>query len=208
MLPCAYDRPRIEHPAQRRRRCRQTSKKLKRQFLQSDEEFRQLATQHHDLDERLHNYADRHYLTEPEQLEEVTLKKAEAAPEGSDGEHPAPSRRRRRAGPRGAALTLVRHSVSSSGPAAGPRSAPAHAPATGPLRRCTASFRYENRSRRVSVHRGRAGPGRHRGGRPTSAPSPPRSPCWAASSTYFFRDPERAGAAGRRAGRRRRPTAG
>ena len=48
---------------------------LKRQLLQTDEEFRQLATQHHDLDERLHTYAARNYLSEPEQLEEVTLKK-------------------------------------------------------------------------------------------------------------------------------------
>ena len=48
---------------------------LKRQLLQTDEEFRQLATQHHDLDEKLHTLAARHYLSEPEQLEEVTLKK-------------------------------------------------------------------------------------------------------------------------------------
>jgi len=48
---------------------------LKRQLLQTDEEFRQLATQHHDLDEKLHNLAIRTYLSEPEQLEEVTLKK-------------------------------------------------------------------------------------------------------------------------------------
>ena len=48
---------------------------LKRQLLQTDEEFRQLATKHHDLDERLHNFASRHYLTQPEQVEEVTLKK-------------------------------------------------------------------------------------------------------------------------------------
>jgi uncharacterized protein YdcH (DUF465 family) len=48
---------------------------VKRKLLQSDEEFRQLATRHHDLDERLHNYAERHYLTNPEQIEEVTLKK-------------------------------------------------------------------------------------------------------------------------------------
>jgi uncharacterized protein YdcH (DUF465 family) len=48
---------------------------LKRKLLQEDEEFRQLATQHHDLDEKLHGYAERHYLTEPEQVEEVTLKK-------------------------------------------------------------------------------------------------------------------------------------
>ena len=48
---------------------------LKRELLQTDEEFRQLATKHHDLDEKLHNYATRNYLTQPEQLEESTLKK-------------------------------------------------------------------------------------------------------------------------------------
>ena len=48
---------------------------LKRQLLQTDEEFRQLATQHHALDQRIHSLASRHYLSEPEQLEEVTLKK-------------------------------------------------------------------------------------------------------------------------------------
>ena len=48
---------------------------LKRQLLQSNDEFRQLVTLHHDLDERIHNLAARQYLSEPEQLEEVTLKK-------------------------------------------------------------------------------------------------------------------------------------
>jgi uncharacterized protein YdcH (DUF465 family) len=48
---------------------------MKRRLLESSDEFRQLATQHHDLDERIHNLATRHYLSEPEQLEEVTLKK-------------------------------------------------------------------------------------------------------------------------------------
>ena len=48
---------------------------MKHQLLKSNDEFRQLATQHHDLDERIHNLAVRHYLSEPEQLEEVTLKK-------------------------------------------------------------------------------------------------------------------------------------
>lgn len=52
---------------------------LKRKLLQTDSEYRQLATKHHDLDERLHAYADRHYLTEPEQVEEVTLKKRKLA---------------------------------------------------------------------------------------------------------------------------------
>ena len=48
---------------------------VKRQLLQSDEEYRQLATRHHDLDERLHHYAERAYLSPPEHIEEVTLKK-------------------------------------------------------------------------------------------------------------------------------------
>jgi uncharacterized protein YdcH (DUF465 family) len=48
---------------------------LKRQLLQSDEQYRQLATRHHDLDEQIHNLTDRPYLTQPEQLEEVRLKK-------------------------------------------------------------------------------------------------------------------------------------
>ena len=48
---------------------------LKRQLLQTDEEYRQLSTRHHDLDEQIHNLTARHYLSEPEQLEEVTLKK-------------------------------------------------------------------------------------------------------------------------------------
>ena len=48
---------------------------MKKKLLESDDEFRQLATEHHHLDERIHTLATRHYLSEPEQLEEVTLKK-------------------------------------------------------------------------------------------------------------------------------------
>ncbi len=48
---------------------------LKRELLQTDEEYRQLATQHHDLDEKIHSLTARHYLSEPEQLEEVRMKK-------------------------------------------------------------------------------------------------------------------------------------
>jgi uncharacterized protein len=48
---------------------------LRLKLLQTDEEFRQLASQHHDLDEKIHNLAARHYLSEPDQLEEVRLKK-------------------------------------------------------------------------------------------------------------------------------------
>lgn len=48
---------------------------LKRKLLQTDEEYRKLATLHHDLDEKIHHLASRQYLTEFEQLEESTLKK-------------------------------------------------------------------------------------------------------------------------------------
>jgi uncharacterized protein YdcH (DUF465 family) len=48
---------------------------LKRELMQVDDEYRQLATQHHVLDEQIHDLTARHYLSEPEQLEEVRLKK-------------------------------------------------------------------------------------------------------------------------------------
>lgn len=48
---------------------------LKRHLLQTDEEFRRLANQHHALDEQIQVLTSRHYLTEPEQVEEIRLKK-------------------------------------------------------------------------------------------------------------------------------------
>ncbi len=48
---------------------------LKARLLETDHEFRELAAQHHELDERLHELSSRHFLTEPEQLEEVQMKK-------------------------------------------------------------------------------------------------------------------------------------
>jgi uncharacterized protein YdcH (DUF465 family) len=44
-------------------------------LLRSDEEFNSLAVQHHQLEDRLHELTAKHYLSEPEQVEEVTLKK-------------------------------------------------------------------------------------------------------------------------------------
>ena len=44
-------------------------------LLQTDEEFHQLAALHHELEARLHALTAKHYLSEPEQVEEVTLKK-------------------------------------------------------------------------------------------------------------------------------------
>jgi uncharacterized protein YdcH (DUF465 family) len=48
---------------------------LRERLLQTDHEYRDLATRHHDLDERLHELSTRHFLTEPEQLEEAQIKK-------------------------------------------------------------------------------------------------------------------------------------
>lgn len=51
------------------------SRLLKDQLLRTDIGFRQLAEQHQELDTRLHQLALRHYLSEPEERERVTLKK-------------------------------------------------------------------------------------------------------------------------------------
>ena len=47
----------------------------KDELLRTDEELQQLAAKHHELEDRLHELTAKHYLSEPEQLEEVTLKK-------------------------------------------------------------------------------------------------------------------------------------
>jgi uncharacterized protein YdcH (DUF465 family) len=51
------------------------SRDLKPLLLETDEEFRHLASKHHELEQRLHELTAKHYLSGPEQLEEVTLKK-------------------------------------------------------------------------------------------------------------------------------------
>ena len=48
-------------------------------LLQTDEEFNQLAAQHHQLEDRLRQLTSKHYLSEPEQVEEITLKKRKLA---------------------------------------------------------------------------------------------------------------------------------
>ena len=48
---------------------------FKAELLQTDEEFHTLADQHHQLEDRLHELTAKPYLSEPEQVEEVTLKK-------------------------------------------------------------------------------------------------------------------------------------
>ena len=42
---------------------------------QQMEELKVLTAQHHDLEDRLNQLSTRHFLSEPEQVEEVTLKK-------------------------------------------------------------------------------------------------------------------------------------
>ncbi len=51
------------------------SQDLKELLLQTDEEFHQLAAKHHELEDRLHQLTTKQYLSGPEQLEEVNLKK-------------------------------------------------------------------------------------------------------------------------------------
>jgi uncharacterized protein YdcH (DUF465 family) len=48
---------------------------LRNLLIQSDDEFRQLADKHRELESRLHELNHKSYLSEPEQVEEVTLKK-------------------------------------------------------------------------------------------------------------------------------------
>lgn len=44
-------------------------------LLETNDEYRELVSKHHELDDRLHELTARHYLSDNEQLEEVTLKK-------------------------------------------------------------------------------------------------------------------------------------
>jgi uncharacterized protein YdcH (DUF465 family) len=55
------------------------AQEVKNLLLQSDTNYRQLAEQHHELDDRLHQLTERHYLSDSEQLEEATLKKRKLA---------------------------------------------------------------------------------------------------------------------------------
>jgi uncharacterized protein YdcH (DUF465 family) len=48
---------------------------LKDELARTDAEFSSLSAKHHELEDRLHELTSKHYLSEPEQVEEVTLKK-------------------------------------------------------------------------------------------------------------------------------------
>lgn len=51
------------------------SQPLREHLLQTDQGFRQLAEQHQQLDTRLDELSRQHHLSQPEQIEEATLKK-------------------------------------------------------------------------------------------------------------------------------------
>ena len=48
---------------------------LKERLLETNQEFRELASKHHSLDDQLQKLEAKHYLSDDEQLEEVSLKK-------------------------------------------------------------------------------------------------------------------------------------
>lgn len=48
---------------------------IKHLLIETNPEFRELASKHHTLDDRLHELEAKHYLSNDEQFEEVSLKK-------------------------------------------------------------------------------------------------------------------------------------
>lgn len=48
---------------------------LKTLLIETNHEFRELASKHHSLDDRLHELEAKHYLSDSEQFEEVSIKK-------------------------------------------------------------------------------------------------------------------------------------
>jgi uncharacterized protein YdcH (DUF465 family) len=48
---------------------------LQHLLFETNEEYRQLASTHHELEDRLHELTTKHYLSDAEQVEEVTIKK-------------------------------------------------------------------------------------------------------------------------------------
>jgi uncharacterized protein YdcH (DUF465 family) len=55
------------------------AQEVKNLLLTSDPQFRTLAEQHHQLDDRLHQLIGKHYLSATEQVEETNLKKKKLA---------------------------------------------------------------------------------------------------------------------------------
>jgi uncharacterized protein YdcH (DUF465 family) len=52
---------------------------VKNLLLRNHDHYRQLAERHHQLDDRLHELTEKHYLSSAEEIEEVTIKKRKLA---------------------------------------------------------------------------------------------------------------------------------
>ncbi|HUQ87442.1 MAG TPA: YdcH family protein [Vicinamibacterales bacterium] len=48
---------------------------LKHLLIETNQEFRELASRHHSLEDRLHELETKHFLSDAEQFEEISLKK-------------------------------------------------------------------------------------------------------------------------------------
>ena len=48
---------------------------LKHLLIETNQEYRELASKHHTLDDRLHELEVKHYLSDAEQFEEISIKK-------------------------------------------------------------------------------------------------------------------------------------
>jgi uncharacterized protein YdcH (DUF465 family) len=48
---------------------------LKHLLIETNQAFRELASKHHTLDDRLHELEAKHYLSDAEQFEEISIKK-------------------------------------------------------------------------------------------------------------------------------------
>jgi uncharacterized protein YdcH (DUF465 family) len=55
------------------------AQEVKNLLLRDNDQYRQLAERHHELDDRLHELTEKHFLSDTEQFEEVTLKKRKLA---------------------------------------------------------------------------------------------------------------------------------
>ena len=55
------------------------AQEVKNLLLRDSDQFRQLAERHHQLDDRLHELTEKHYLSSAEEIEEVTIKKRKLA---------------------------------------------------------------------------------------------------------------------------------
>jgi uncharacterized protein YdcH (DUF465 family) len=55
------------------------AQEVKNLLLRDSDQFRQLAERHHQLDDRLHELTEKHYLSTAEEVEEVTIKKRKLA---------------------------------------------------------------------------------------------------------------------------------